>query len=117
MSHFPYFVAAWLFMIGVYGVATSRHLVHLVVCLSVVQSSTYLLLLSIGFRNLPAQAPIFNDVPPGSPAVDPVVHSLTLTDIVVSATVSALLLALAVIIQRRRGSVDPGLLRPFRPVK
>ena len=114
MSYLPYCIAAWLFVIGLYGVVTSRHLVHLIVCLSVVQSSTYLLLLSIGFRNLPAQAPIFSDVPPGTPAVDPVVHALTLTDIVVSATVSALLLALVMDVQRRRGSVDPETLSPFR---
>jgi multicomponent Na+:H+ antiporter subunit C len=114
MNYFHYCIAAWLFVIGLYGIVRSRHLVHLIVCLSVVQSSTYLLLLSIGFRNLPAQAPIFSDVPPGTPAVDPVVHALTLTDIVVSATVSALLLALVVDVQRRRGSVDPEELSPFR---
>jgi multicomponent Na+:H+ antiporter subunit C len=114
MNYFPYCIAAWLFVIGLYGIVRSRHLVHLIVCLSVVQSSTYLLLLSIGFRNLPAQAPIFSDVPPGTPAVDPIVHALTLTDIVVSATVSALLLALVVDVQRRRGSVDPEELSPFR---
>ncbi len=114
MDYFPYCVAAWLFVIGLYGIVTSRHMVHLIVCLSVVQSSTYLLLLAIGFRHLPAQAPIFNDVPPGTPAVDPVVHSLTLTDIVVSATVSALLCALAIELQRRRGSLDPEQLSPFR---
>ena len=40
MSFLPYAVAAWLFVIGLYGIVTSRNLVHLVVCLSVVQSST-----------------------------------------------------------------------------
>ncbi len=114
MAYFPYYIAAWLFLIGLYGIVTSRNLVHLVVCLSVVQSSTYLLLLSIGFRTLPAQAPIFSDVPPGSPAVDPVVHALTLTDVVVSATVSALLLALVIDVKRRRGSIDPEELNPLR---
>ncbi|HVV70767.1 MAG TPA: NADH-quinone oxidoreductase subunit K [Verrucomicrobiae bacterium] len=114
MGYYPYIVAAWLFIVGLYGVVTSRHLVHLIVCLSVVQSSTYLLLLSIGFKRLPAQAPIFSDVPPGTPAVDPVVHALTLTDIVVSATVSALLLALVLEVKRRRGSVDPDELSPLR---
>ena len=113
MSYFPYYVAAWLFLIGLYGIATSRHLVHLIVCLTVVQSATYLLLLAIGFRNLPAQAPIFGDVSPGTPAVDPVVHALTLTDIVVGATVTALLLALTLNIRRKRGSVDPETLSAF----
>ncbi len=114
MNYLPYGIAAWLFVVGLYGVVTSRHLVHLVVCLTVVQSSTYLLLLAIGFRDLPAQAPIFSDRPPGYPAVDPVVHALTLTDIVVSATVTALLLALTIDLHRRRGSVDPAQLSPFR---
>jgi multicomponent Na+:H+ antiporter subunit C len=93
---------------------TSRHLVHLILCLAVVQSSTYLLLLGVGFRDLPAQAPIFKDVPPGTPTVDPVVHSLTLTDIVVGATVIALLLALTVQVQKYRGTVNPDKLRPLR---
>jgi multicomponent Na+:H+ antiporter subunit C len=35
LTHLPYLVAAWLFAVGLYGVVTSRHLVHLVICLSV----------------------------------------------------------------------------------
>ena len=50
MTFLPYAVAAWLFLIGLYGIITSRHLIHLTVCLAVVQSSTYVLLLSIGYR-------------------------------------------------------------------
>ena len=41
-----YLVAVWLFVVGIYGVITSRHLVHLVTCLSVAQASTYVLLLA-----------------------------------------------------------------------
>jgi hypothetical protein len=33
-----------------YGIVTSRDLIHLVICLSVVQSSTYVLLISIGYK-------------------------------------------------------------------
>ena len=46
----PYFVAAWLFFCGLYGLVTSRHLVHSVICLAILQSSTYVLLLAIGYR-------------------------------------------------------------------
>lgn len=113
MNFLPYAVAVWLFLIGLYGIITSRHLVHLIVCLSVVQSSTYVLLLSIGYR-AGAGAPIFADAPAGTPAVDPVVQALTLTDIVVGATVMALLLALATQIHKRRGNLDPQHLRPMR---
>jgi multicomponent Na+:H+ antiporter subunit C len=113
MNFLPYGVAVWLFVVGLYGIITSRHLIHLIVCLAVVQSSTYVLLLSIGYRT-GAGAPIFATVPPGTPAVDPVVQALALTDIVVGATVTALLLALAVQVHKRRGTLDPHRLRSMR---
>ena len=87
-------------------VLSSRNFIHLVACLSVVQSSTYVLLLSIGYRT-GAKAPIFDTIHPGTPGVDPVVDALTLTDVVVGATVTALLLALAVQVHKRTGSLDP----------
>jgi multicomponent Na+:H+ antiporter subunit C len=113
MDVLPYAVAAWLFVVGIYGMATSRHLVHLVVCLSVLQSSTYVLLLAVGFR-AGATAPAFSNVPQGTPAVDPVVQALVLTDIVVQVTVTALLLALAVQEHKRFGELDPEELRALR---
>ncbi len=109
----PFGVSAWLFVVGLYGIVTSRHLVHLIMCLVVVQTSTYLLLLGVGFK-AGATARIFVDVPVGTPAVDPVTHALMLTDIVVEATVMALLLALAIQAKEHAGSVDPEELRILR---
>jgi multicomponent Na+:H+ antiporter subunit C len=106
MSFLPYAVAAYLLVIGLYGMVTSRNLIHMVVCLSVVQSSTYVVLLSIGYRS-GATAPIFIDIPVGTRAVDPIVQTLTLTDVVIGVTVSALLLALAVQVHKRSGTLDP----------
>ncbi|HEY1300370.1 MAG TPA: cation:proton antiporter subunit C [Stellaceae bacterium] len=114
MSHAAFFLAAWLFAIGLYGTITSRHFVHLIGCLTVVQSSSYVLLLAVGYRT-GAGAPIFADHPPGSPAVDPVVQALVLTDIVIGATVTALLLALVLQVHKRKGTLDPHRLRPLRP--
>lgn len=113
MTTIAYIVAAWLFLIGIYGIVTSRHLVHLCLCLVVVQSSTYVLLSAIGYRPN-AIAPIFYDQPTGTPAVDSVVQALMLTDIVVEATVVALLLALIVQINRRTGTVDPNAIDIMR---
>jgi multicomponent Na+:H+ antiporter subunit C len=101
-----YGVAGWLLLIGLYGVVTSRHLVHLVVCLSVSQASTYVLLLAVGYRT-GAAAPIFADISTHARVTDPVVQALTLTDVVVEATVTALLLALSVQAVKRFGSADP----------
>jgi len=116
MSLLPWFVAAWLFAVGLYGIVTSRHCVHLIGCLTVCQSATYVLLLGLGFVR-GAGPPVFYDHPPGMPAVDPVVQALVLTDIVVGAAVSALLLAIAIQVQRRRCTLDPQALRPLRPSK
>jgi multicomponent Na+:H+ antiporter subunit C len=113
VSFLPYAVVAYVAAIGLYGVVTSRNLVHLVICLSVMQSSSYLLLLSIGYQK-DASAPIFADVQVGTRAVDPVVQALTLTDVVVGTTVTALLLALAVQAHKRYGTADPSELRPER---
>ncbi|HEX3868139.1 MAG TPA: cation:proton antiporter subunit C [Gemmatimonadaceae bacterium] len=113
MNFLPYAVAAWLFVIGIYGIVTSRNLIHMIVCLAVVQSSTYVLLLSVGYRH-DAGPPIFLNVPPKTPAVDPVVQALTLTDIVVGATVTALLLAMALQVHKHRGTLDPRELCPMR---
>jgi len=113
VSFLPYAVAAWVMGVGLYGIVTSRDLVHLVICLSVMQSASYLVLLSIGYVH-DAQAPIFADVPLGTRAVDPVVQALTLTDVVVGTTVTAMLLAIAVQAHKRYGSLDPDEIRAMR---
>lgn len=109
----PYVVAAWVLLVGLYGVVTSRNLVHLIVCLAVAQSSTYVLLLSIGYKR-GGEAPVFADRPPSAHAVDPVVQALTLTDVVVGTTVTAMLLAIAVQAHKRYGTLDPEELRAMR---
>jgi multicomponent Na+:H+ antiporter subunit C len=109
----PWAVAAWLIGVGLYGIVTSRHYVHLIGCLSVVQASTYILLLATGYAR-GAIAPIFYTHPPGTRAVDPVVQALVLTDIVIGGAVTALLLALALQLHKRRGTLDPEVLRGMR---
>jgi len=114
MNALPWLVACWLFGIGIYGIVRSRNYIHLIGCLSVCQSGTYVFLLGIGFR-WNAGPPIFYDHPPGTPAVDPVMQALVLTDIVVGAAVTALLLAIALQVHKHRGTIDPQQLRPMRP--
>jgi multicomponent Na+:H+ antiporter subunit C len=113
MTLIPWLLPLWLFAVGLYGILTSRNYIHLIGCLSVVQSSTYVFLLAAGYRwgNGP---PIYYETPVGTPAVDPVVQALVLTDIVVGATVTALLLAIALQVHKRRGTLDPEELKPMR---
>jgi multicomponent Na+:H+ antiporter subunit C len=107
VSVYAYLVAGALLLLGGVGMVRSHDLVHAVVCLSVAQSGTFVLLLAIGYQN-GAPAPVFS--PPSSPTdqvADPLVQALALTDIVVSGTVTALLLALAIQVAKQHGTVDP----------
>jgi multicomponent Na+:H+ antiporter subunit C len=106
VSVLPYLLAAWILLVGLYGIVSSRDLIHLVVCVSVCQSATYILLLAIGYRKH-ATAPVFADVPTTRRVVDPVVQSLALTDLVVAVAISALLLSLALKVFDHHGSLDP----------
>jgi multicomponent Na+:H+ antiporter subunit C len=110
VSFLPYAAAAWVCIVGLYGIVTSRNLIHLALCLTVMQSSTYLLLLAIGYVK-GGGPPIFKGVKLGTTSVDPVVQALTLTDIVVSVTVIALILALALDVHKQAGTVDPDEVR------
>jgi multicomponent Na+:H+ antiporter subunit C len=104
-------LAAWLFLVGLFGIVRSRDLVHVVVCLGISQASTYVLLLEVGYR-AGGSAPIFKDVHP-KVIVDPIVQALVLTDLVIGVTIAALLLALAVQAHKDAGSVDPTRIRPM----
>lgn len=110
MAYFLYGVAAWVFLWGLYGIVSSRNLVHQCISLVVLQTSTYILLLGIGYRT-GGTAPVFADIPVGTAVVDPVAQSLMLTDVVVEATVLALLLAMVVKANELAGTIDPEELR------
>ena len=109
MTWLPYALAAFIFVAGLAGIVRSRNLIHMTVCVSVCQSGTYVLLLAIGYRDK-GTAPVFADIPTARRTVDPIVQALTLTDIVVSVAVMALLLTLAMLAYRRRGTLDPSAL-------
>src|ERR1700751_5339343 len=113
MTIFPFVVVAWVIAVGLYGIVTSRHLVHQIISLVVAQSSTYVLLLGVGYKTGGA-APYFYDIPLHTRAVDPVVQALALTDVVVEAAVTALLLSFAVQAHKRFGTLDPHQLAEFK---
>jgi multicomponent Na+:H+ antiporter subunit C len=106
MSVLPFVVVAWVVAVGLYGIVTSRHLVHQIISLIVLQTSTYVLLLGVGYKT-GGVAPYFSDISQHARTVDPVVQALALTDVVVEAAVTALLLAFAVQAHKQFGTVDP----------
>jgi len=113
VSSYIYGVAGWLVLVGSFGIVRSHNLIHAVVCLSVAQAGTYLLLLTVGYQD-GAAPPIFVASPGPTAVVDPVVQAMTLTDIVIQATVTALLLALAIQVHKRHHTLDPDQLSALR---
>jgi len=73
-----YGVAGWLLLVGVYGIVRSHDAIHAVVCLSVAQSGSYVLLVAVGYQRggVPRSS-----APRYRPVVDPVVQALTLSDV------------------------------------
>jgi multicomponent Na+:H+ antiporter subunit C len=113
VTYLPFALAIFIFLVAVVGISISDNLVHIAVCVTVAQSSTYVLLLAIGYRKH-GTAPVYADIPSKRTVVDPVVQALTLTDIVVSVAVTALLLAFAVKAYEKVGSLDPADLAELR---
>ena len=108
MSVLAYGVAIWLILVGLYGIVTSRNLIHLAVSLSVLGAATDVLLVTVGYR-AGGTAPI--DVPPGKPGVDPIVQAIASTDVIVTAVFIAMLLGVAVQVHKRARTLDPEFLR------
>ena len=115
MRIYAYVVAVFVLFVGAFGIVRSRNLIHAVVSLSVAQAGTYVLLLAIGYQKK-VSPPVFGSpaVKPSRSVTDPLVQAMTLTDIVVSATVTALLLAIAVQVGKRHGTIDVNELAALR---
>jgi multicomponent Na+:H+ antiporter subunit C len=108
-----YAVPCWLVALSLYGMATSRNLIHLVICLGVFHAGVLVLLLAVGFHR-DATGPVFDDIPLGHAVTDPVMQAIAITDVVVGDAVLAVLLALSGKIYTRFGTLDPGQLKAIR---
>jgi multicomponent Na+:H+ antiporter subunit C len=116
-----YLVAAALFCLGVFVVTTQRNLIKIVMGLSLMESSCYLLLVSMAYRRH-STAPILLQPPPGtstrqivrSKAADPVLQNFCLTAIVIGVAVTAVFLAVVVRVAQHRHSADAEDIRTLR---
>lgn len=116
-----YLAAVALLGLGLYCVLTKRNLVKIVMGLSLMEASTYLLLLSLAYR-AHSTAPVLLN-PPGrlSPAqlakgniADPVIQNFCLTAIVIGVAVTGVFLAVTVRIAQHYHSIDADDIRKMR---
>ncbi len=115
--------AAALIVLGLGAMLLKRNLIKMIIGFSLVDTGLHLLLVALG--HLPGgTAPIVDDqamfasadsllVRPGA-LVDPVVQAMVLTAIVIGVGTTALMLAYAVRIYARKGTLDIGELRRLK---
>lgn len=116
-----YLAAAAVFGIGLYTVLTRRNLFKIVMGLSVMEASTYVLLLSIAYRR-DSTAPVLLHPPAGETekslahgnVADPVLQNVCLTAIIIGVAVTAVLLAAVVRIAQHYRTLDADKVRGMR---
>ena len=116
-----YLAAGALFCIGLWAVLTHRNLIKIVMGLSLMESSTYLLLVSMAYRK-EGTAPVLLEPPEGrtvesivSGAVaDPVLQNFCLTAIIIGVAVTGVFLAVVVRVAQHYRSVDADDIRAMR---
>ena len=116
-----YLAAVALFCIGLWAVLTHRNLIKIVMGLSLMESSTYLLLVSMAYRKN-GTAPVLLEPPKGrtvdslvSGAVaDPVLQNFCLTAIIIGVAVTGVFLAVVVRLAQHYRSLDADDIRAMR---
>lgn len=116
-----YLGAGALFCLGLYTVLSRRNIIKMVMGLSLMEASTYLLLISMAYRRA-STAPVLLNPPHGQspPALahgnvaDPVLQNFCLTAIVIGVAVTAVFLAVAVRVAQHHRSLDADRIRDLR---
>lgn len=116
-----YLSSAALFCIGLYAVLTRRNLIKIVMGLSLMEASTYLLMVSFAYR-ASSTAPVLMGTPSNQSAeelargnvADPVLQNFCLTAIVIGVALTAVFLTVAVRIAQHYRTLDPDRVRAMR---
>jgi multicomponent Na+:H+ antiporter subunit C len=108
-----YVAAGLMFCLGLFAVVSQRNLIKMVLGLSVMEGSTYLLLVSLAYRTH-ATAPVLAGLPAGQTqsdlvngnVADPVLQNFCITAVVIGVAVTAVFLTVAVRVAQHYRSVD-----------
>jgi multicomponent Na+:H+ antiporter subunit C len=116
-----YLAAAALFCLGLTCVLGRRNLVKIVLGLSLMENSTYLLLISLAYRRN-GTAPVLAGRPTGvtekdivhGTVSDPVLQNFCITAVVIGVAVTAVFLAVVVRLAQHYRSIDSADIRELR---
>jgi multicomponent Na+:H+ antiporter subunit C len=116
-----YLAAGALFCLGMFTVVARRDLVKIVLGLSLMEASTYLLLVSLAYRR-GSTAPVLVTPPHGQSqqqlvhgnVADPVLQNFCLTAIVIGVAITAVFLTVVVRVAQHYRSVDADDMRALK---
>jgi multicomponent Na+:H+ antiporter subunit C len=116
-----YLASAALFCIGLYTVLTRRNMIKMVMGLSMMEASTYLLFVSLAYRAR-STAPVLLSPPDDQTPMqlahgntaDPVLQNFCLTAIVIGVAVTGVFLAVVVRIAQHYRTLDSDRVREMR---
>lgn len=104
LVNMPFIAVAALICVAVYIMMTQRNLIKIVMGITILESAVNLFLVTLGYRE-GGVAPVFTSEPLHL-MVLPVPQAMTLTNIVIGVSTTALMLALIVLIYRHTGETD-----------
>ena len=104
LVNMPFFAVAALICIAIYIMMTQHNLIKIVMGITILESAVNLFLVSLGYRT-GGVAPVFT-TGPVELMVLPVPQAMTLTNIVIGVSTTALMLSLIVLIYRHTGETD-----------
>ena len=112
LSTANYWLAALLFVIGLYGILGRSHLVRKLMAMNIMQSAVIVFFILLGYKDgaTPPIARYGDHHPVAANYIDPLPHTLMLTAIVVSVSTTGVALALLIRIHRRYGTLDESVL-------
>jgi multicomponent Na+:H+ antiporter subunit C len=116
-----YLASGALFCLGLFTVVARRDLVKIVLGLSLMEASTYLLLVSLAYRR-GSTAPVLVTPPHGQSqqqlvhgnVADPVLQNFCLTAIVIGVAITAVFLTVVVRVAQHYRSVDADEMRALK---
>ena len=100
-----YILCFILFLVGLYGLITRRKLIKIVISLSIMEFSIFILLVLIGYID-GGIAPIVPEKIINPTYVDPLPQAMVLTAIVIGLATTAMLMAIAIRLYRKYGTFD-----------
>ncbi|TVQ13068.1 MAG: cation:proton antiporter [Bacteroidetes bacterium] len=102
-----YILCFILFLVGLYGLLISRNIIKMIISLTIVEFSIFLMLILIGYISGGIAPVVFGQaVAENQVIVDPLPQAMVLTAIVIALATNAMILTMAIRLYKKYGTFD-----------